>query len=378
MPEPYRAKATLGGEVIADSPAAVRVDVVDGPPLLWFPRGDLRRPVEALDRELWQIGVGDLLDHVAFDHRRIDLWLVDAGENDDQRDVTIKRFPTWGDAQDLIKILDVKADSSGRFQGLARPDWRRPVVEASQILGQAIVAAGRHSPDRRVVCASMVFTRPADARATYTFELDPITSGRTFDAVTVTASQGRSRLATGTLLLDVTAPDVIRHSVAKPAVAGPYESIPCDMGVTGRDLRVVEGAYTGDPAAAVGPPVLDAWVRFRDLPNDQPIHAGLLAQFSGHMSIAAALRAHEGIGQDEAHRTLSTAINAISISLHADIRADEWMLYHHHSTFAGDGMTHSECRVYTERGDLLASFTVEAMVRGFAENAALADYRTSL
>ena len=40
------------------------------------------------------------------------------------------------------------------------------------------------------------------------------------------------------------------------------------MGVTGRDLRVVDGAYTADPDAPVGPPELDAWVRFRDVPDD--------------------------------------------------------------------------------------------------------------
>src|SRR5205823_2570426 len=116
-------------------------------------------------------------------------------------------------------------------------------------------------------------------------------------------------------------------------------SEPCDMGVIGRDIRVVDGAYSGDPDAPVGPPILDAWVRFRDVPADPPLHAGLLAQFTGHMSIAAALRPHAGIGQSEAHRTLSTAINAIAISFHADVRADRWMLYHHLSTFAGDGMT---------------------------------------
>ena len=88
------------------------------------------------------------------------------------------------------------------------------------------------------------------------------------------------------------------------------------------------------------------------MPDDPPIHAGLLAQFTGHLSIAAALRPHAGIGQDQAHRTLSTAINAISLSIHADIRADRWMLYHHRSTFAGDGMTHSECRVYDEEAQL--------------------------
>ena len=81
-----------------------------------------------------------------------------------------------------------------------------------------------------------------------------------------------------------------------------------------------------------------------------------------HAGIAAALRPHAGIGQDQAHRTLSTAINAIHLSFHADVRADGWLLYHHESTFAGDGMTHAECRVHTEAGQLVGSFAVDAMV----------------
>jgi acyl-CoA thioesterase len=103
----------------------------------------------------------------------------------------------------------------------------------------------------------------------------------------------------------------------------------------------------------------------------------LLAQFTGHVSIAAALRPHAGIGQSQAHRTLSTAINAINISFHADVRADRWMLYRHHSTFAGDGMTHSECRVHDVKGALLASFTVDAMVRRMSTDRPVDD-RTSL
>ena len=191
-------------------------------------------------------------------------------------------------------------------------------------------------------------------------------------------TQGERTCASGTLLLDVTAPEVIRHADPAPDVPGPYDAVPYDMGVTGRDLRIVDAAYTGDPDAPVGPPVLDAWVRFRDVPDDQPIHAALLAQFTGHLSIAAALRPHAGIGQDQAHRTLSTAINAISLSFHADVRADRWMLYHHRSTVAAGGMTHAECRVHDEDGVPVASFTVDAMVRGFADPARGADDRTAL
>jgi acyl-CoA thioesterase len=124
--------------------------------------------------------------------------------------------------------------------------------------------------------------------------------------------------------------------------------------------------------------VLDAWVRFREVPDDPALHAALLAQFTGHLSIAAALRPHAGIGERQAHDTLSTAINAINLAIHRDIRADQWMLYHHHSTYAGDGMTHAECRVHDEAGEQLASFTVDAMVRGFGERAAAGDHRTAL
>jgi acyl-CoA thioesterase len=311
---------------------------------------------------------------VAFDPACVDVELVD-----DRGNVT--RFPNWGDASDLIDVLDVRPDGDGRYEGVAR-GWsaRRPVVEGSQMLGQAIVACARHAPGRRVVSAHMVFLRVADAARPLCFEHDETSGGRTFTTVLVRVLQDRRLCATGTFLLDVTAPDVVRHEAALPpsAAGGPDAAVPFDMSVTGRELRFVGAAYTGDPGAPVGPPVIDAWVRFRSVPDDAAIHAALLAQFTGHVPIAAALRPHAGVGQDQAHRTLSTAINAIAIGFHADVRADQWMLYHHESTFAGDGMTHAACRVHAEDGRLLASFSVDAMVRAFASDAGPVDERTSL
>jgi acyl-CoA thioesterase len=224
----------------------------------------------------------------------------------------------------------------------------------------------------------MVFLRVADAGLPLAFELDELHAGRTFTAVAVRANQDGRLCAAGTVFLDATAEDVVRHAAPAPAVPRPDACEPHDMGVAGRDLRVVDGAYTGEPGAPAGPPVLDAWVRYRDVPADPAVHAALLAQFTGHLSIAAALRPHAGIGEADAHRTLSTGINAITLAFHSDVRADRWMLYHHESTFAGDGMTHSECRVHDEKGALLASFTVEAMVRRFSDGAEPRDHRTAL
>lgn len=287
-------------------------------------------------------------------------------------------IPTWGDAADLIDVLDVRAEAEGRYVSAPRGNTvHRDVVEGSQMLAQSIVACGREAPGRRVVSAHMVFARAASALEPLELQVDQLASGRTFTATAVRAVQRGRVCAAGTFLLDVTADDVIRHAASAPAPAGPSEAVPVDMGVTGREIRVVDGAYTADPDAPVGPPVIDAWVRFGEVPSDPVLHAALLAQFTGHMSIATALRPHAGIGQAAAHQTLSTAINAIAISFHADPAADRWMRYHHESTFAGDGMTHSECRVYDEPGTLLASFTVDAMVRGFRDSAPR-DTRTAL
>lgn len=246
------------------------------------------------------------------------------------------------------------------------------------MLGQSIVAASRHTGGRRVVSAHMAFTRPGDARRPLDIELDEVSHGRTFSAVGATVRQHGRTLARGTLLLDVTGDDVMTHSVAPPEVPRPHDLTAYDMSVTGRDLRIVDDAYTSDPDAPVGPPEIDAWVRFRDLPDDPALHAGLLAQFTGHLSIAAAMRPHAGIGQREAHRTLSTAINAIGIAFHAEVRADRWMLYHHLSTFVGGGMSHAECRVHDEDGALLASFTVDAMIRPLTPSAGAGDETTAL
>ncbi|CAO5188229.1 conserved hypothetical protein [Frankia sp. AiPs1] len=421
---PYRARAWWGEQLVAESTEAVRVQEPGQAAELHFPRGDVRfdlftpagelaasaikgggrtwsiegkvppaitgwgqavTPGEVVDGQdvLWSYtepaaGLEWLAEFAAFDHNRVRVELVDGVDGDDPRDVTVKQFPTWGDAKDLIDILDVRPDGDRRYVSTFLASPGRPVVEASQMLGQAIVAASRHAPGRRVVSAHMAFYRIADAREPLAVELEELNNGRTFTTVTAHISQGGKRRASGTLLLDTTGADVFRHDAPAPPAPGPYESEPYDMTVTGRDLRIPAGEYDDDPAAPVGPPTIDTWIRFRDVPADQPLHAALLAQFTGHLSIAAAMRPHAGVGQWQAHRTLSTGINAIGLSLHADIRADQWLRYHHLSTVASGGMTHSECRVYTEGGALVASFTVDAMVRPMPNRPGTSDHRTAM
>jgi acyl-CoA thioesterase-2 len=321
----------------------------------------------------------ELADHAAFDQDRVRVEVRDEVEGEAPRDVTVKGFPTWGDAAHLVDVMDVRPADGLTFFSVARSDERRPVVEGSQMLGQAIVAASRHAAGRRVVSANVMLLRAADARQPLQFELQELSSGRTFAALSVQVLQGERLCAAGTLLFDTPSDDVVRHAMDAPDVPGPYECPPYDMGVTGRDIRVVDGGYSNDPDEPTGPPTVDAWVRFRHVPDDPALHAGLLAQFTGHMSIAAALRPHQGVSQEQAHRTLSMAINSINLSLYGPVKVDDWLLYHHHSTFAGGGTTHAENRVYDLSGALVASFTVDAMVRPLPSGAkGPMDARTAL
>ena len=125
----------------------------------------------------------------------------------------MKRFPTWGDAAHLVDVIDVRpADDGLAFFGVARGDERRPVVEGSQMLGQAIVAAGRHAPGRRVMSATIMLLRVADAHQPLQFELVRAQPGRTFVALSVQVLQGGRVCAAGTVLLDTPSADVVRHA----------------------------------------------------------------------------------------------------------------------------------------------------------------------
>ena len=377
----YRARAWCGDELVADSTSAIRDEGGDRAPILWFPVADVC--ADSLDDlgDAVGFGTGELDGHVAFDAERIRLGLVngtDPALADPDHEGPLVRFPNWGDAADLIDMIDVRPAGERRYVSVPRADWRRPVVEGSQILGQMIVAAMRETDGRRAVSASIVLIRAADARAPLTFVLDVLSHGRTFSTVTVRVEQGDRVCAAGILLLDSVAAEVIRPRRARRRTCRRRTTLRRTTWVS--PVATCASSMRPTPAtrmAPVGPPVLDAWVRFADVPDDPAIHAGLLAQFTGHLSIGAALRAHDGVGEEQAHVTLSTGINAIDISFHRDVRADEWMLYHHLSTSAADGMTHSECRVHDVDGGLLASFTVDAMVRAFS-GSTTGDYRSAL
>lgn len=268
----------------------------------------------------------------------------------------------------MLAIFDVTDDGTGRFTGGSDGGERR-VVDGSQYLAQAVVAASKRLPRHRVRSAHAVFTRAVDDERPIWFDVDVVHEGRTVAAAVVTVGQDDRRCATVSILADTVEADVIRHAAPIPDVAGPNDARPYAMPMEGRLLRLVDVADPNDPDE-VGPPVLDAWLHYDQVPDRPDLARALIAHFTGHLAISATMRGHAGVGTSQAHRTLSTAVMTITITFHDPVTWVGWLLYHHVSTQVGGGMSYVRGQVFTDRGVLVASFVQEGMIRPFGDEAA--------
>ncbi len=266
----------------------------------------------------------------------------------------------------MLAIFDVEPLDSAltRFGGDSDGGGRQ-VVDGSQILAQSLVAASKAFPGRTARSAHALFVAAADPAKPLEFTVTPVRAGRSFASATVTVRQGARTCTTATVLLDYPRPDVIRHDQwAGPPAAGPEAAHPAAMPLRGRELRI-EGVRDHSSPDEVGPPAMDAWLRYDPVPSRDDLRRALLAHFTGHLSISATMRAHPGIGTAQAHHTLSTAVMGIGVSFHDPVTWDGWIRYHHDSTYAGAGMSYVRGQVVTADGRLIASFTQDAMIRAF-------------
>jgi uncharacterized protein (DUF427 family)/acyl-CoA thioesterase len=394
------ARVSLDGTVLAESTSALRVIETDHVERLYFPEADVRLDAlkqsdhhtvcpfkgrasywsaPSVDNLFWFYPdpfaeVAEIRGHLGIYHDKATVE-VESGWPDGGR--SVNRFPVWGDQDDLLAVLDAQPAGPGRFTAPGYHERSRNVVEGGQLLGQAVVAAARTVPDQRVTWASMTFPRAASFDGPIELAVEELRRGRTFSTLSVRSAQGGKLVAPATVLMDTGSPDVIRSAAAMPDVGGPADAQPYDMRVTGRDLRIVDGAYDPDPDR-VGPPVIHAWVRFRDNPGERYLRQALVAQATTHWTIAAGMRPHAGFGEAQAHVTLSTGPMAIALAFHDDAPVDGWLLYTTSAIWSGQGLVQGEGKVFTREGVLVASYTLQAMVRGLIAGAQGRDASTAM
>lgn len=278
--------------------------------------------------------------------------------------MTQQPHSAFGDSslEGLLGLFDVAQSADGVYTAESAAGSRM-VVEGSQVLAQSIVAAGKALPGRTVRTAHSLFVGVNRPDKPIELAVEVIRAGRSFASAVVSARQDGRVTVTTTVLLDSPLPDLIRHDhPAGTAESGPGDAYPSSLALPGRDVRIAGVRDVNDPAE-VGPPTLDAWLRYTPVPDRDDLRRALLAYFTGHLAISTTFRAHHGVGTAQSHHTVGTAPMGIGVTFHEPASWDGWIRYHHESTYVGAGMSYVRGQVLTADGRLVASFTQDAMIK---------------
>jgi acyl-CoA thioesterase-2 len=259
------------------------------------------------------------------------------------------------------------ADDRYLVENVGDPD-SRDVVFGGQLMAQMVVLAADRNPGKDVKTIHIVFPRVARVSRPVEMEAASMHAGRAFASETMTAWQDGRLCARALVLLSADEPDVIRHTTTMPSVVGPEASAPqgpTDVVFPGAEVRVVGGIDTWDVDAPVGPAELNVWMRYRGATDELCVSQAVLAYATDGFLIGAAMRPHEGFGQDRAHVDLSTGVISHTMTFHEPFDVAMWCLIANEVVSAGRGRVYGRGNVFTENGTLVASFVQDSMVRFF-------------
>ena len=267
---------------------------------------------------------------------------------------------------DILRSLALEATGIDNYRG-KNTQAGPGVIFGGQLMAQSIVAALVGHEGKRIKTLHTVFARAGSPDAPVEIVVDRVHAGRAFASSTVTISQGERVCTRSSVLLSADEPNFIRH--ADPAPGLPRPAGDAAGGDGDWQVRIAGDVDLSDPDL-VGPPDLDVWTRFAGAPDDPAIDQALLAFATDAFLIGTAMRPHAGVGQAQAHVTLSTGVISHTLTFHEPCAARDWMLLSHHSTYAGHGRCYGRANVFRGDGALAASYVQDAMIRPMEGRAA--------
>ncbi|HUC06001.1 MAG TPA: acyl-CoA thioesterase domain-containing protein [Acidimicrobiales bacterium] len=236
------------------------------------------------------------------------------------------------------------------------------VVFGGQLLAQSVTAALVGQEGKAVKTIHTVFARGASPDSALDVAVERMHRGRSVASSTVTISQGDQICTRSLVLLSALEDDVIRHGDPPPRPSKP-DDVAAHLHVNGAwEIGIVGDVDLSDPEA-VGPAELDVWVRFAGAPDDAGTDQALVAYSTDGFLIGTAMRPHAGVGQAQAHRTLSTGVLSHTLTYHERCPASQWHLLAQRSPYAGHGRSYGCGDIYRADGQLAVSFVQDAMIR---------------
>ncbi|MCA1825866.1 MAG: acyl-CoA thioesterase II [Myxococcales bacterium] len=280
--------------------------------------------------------------------------------------------------EELIDQLDLEPLEVNLFRGQSA-DLGGKSVFGGQVIGQALVAAGRTVEGRVAHSLHAYFLLPGDMAAPIVYEVDRIRDGRSFSARRVQAIQHGRPIFSMIASFQVPEPG-LEHQPPMPE-APPPENLPSSTELRERwlteagelpekireavrrpmpiDFRPIEPWNPLKPGRSA--PSQSVWFRTIDkVPDDPMLHRCLLAYASDNNLIPTALRPH---GKSWYGGQMIVASIDHAMWFHRDARVDDWLLYVMDSPTAQAARGFARGAIYDRSGRLVASVAQEGLMR---------------
>ncbi len=278
----------------------------------------------------------------------------------------------------VVELLDLEQIEVNHFRGHSPQDGSQRIF-GGQVMGQAMVAAARTTPDEGEVLHSFhaYFLRPGDPSVPILFEVDRTKDGRAFTTRRIVAVQK------GKAIFHMEAsfhrPERgLEHQDEMPD-APPPESLPTfaerleplralarnedDLRWIDKeraiDMRYVTQVDLANPEKM--PPRLDVWIRANGSLDDDPRLHQCVAAYASDMTLLDTAMLPHAIPWFDDRYQVATLDHAMWF--HDAFRSDEWLLYSQHSPAGRGARAFSTGRLFTRDGRLVASMVQEGLIR---------------
>ncbi len=275
----------------------------------------------------------------------------------------------------MLETLDLERLEENLYRGVSpQVGWQR--VYGGQVIGQALVAAGRTVDGRPAHSLHGYFMRPGDPEIPIIYEVDRYRDGRSFTTRRVVAIQHGKPIFTMAASFHG-AEQGFDHQIAMPDVPEP-EELPSELEILGRfpdtipaNIRAYFERERPIELRPVGlrdylnhkksEPVQHVWIRASaEMPDDVALHQCVLAYASDFTLLDTSLLAH---GRSVFDPDLQLASLDHALWFHRPFRADEWLLYSQDSPSAFGSRGFNRGSIFTRKGVLVASVAQEGLIR---------------
>jgi acyl-CoA thioesterase-2 len=276
---------------------------------------------------------------------------------------------------DLLQLLQLEQLDDDCFRGASR-DIGTPQIFGGQVLGQALLAAGRTVVERSAHSLHAYFLRRGDVDAPILYKVERDLDGRSFSNRRVVAIQHDRPIFNMAISFQKAEPG-IEHQVAMPDVPGP-EGLPDRGDIDAHTLEqmhermrayltrkrpfMVRPLHQADLLKAeIMEPAKHVWIKAVDiLPDDPALHQGLFAYVSDYELLGTATLPHL-INFTDGNVQMASLDHAVWF--HHLFRVDEWLLFSFDSPSSSGSRGLARGTVFTRDGRLVASIAQEGLIR---------------